>query len=183
MEDDHSSAGDTPARRPPWNKGKLVGAKPPLRPSHVWSIRTKLQMEGLKRDLALFNLAIDSKLRGCDVVCVRVDDVARPCDDPSEENGKAGAVRINRPDAPGDRRVFEANRPEARPVVVSRSPRPLARDDNPAIRPARRRVGRQHRTRCEQVRHSLVASHEGSTDLSAHRKSAGGPAFARTHED
>ena len=49
----------------PWNKGKLVGAKPPLRPSHVWSIRTKLQIEGKKRDLALFNLAIDSKLRGC----------------------------------------------------------------------------------------------------------------------
>jgi integrase len=66
----------TPARRPPWNKGKLVGAKPPLRPSHVWSIRTKLQMAGKKRDLALFNLAIDSKLRGCDVVAVRVDDVA-----------------------------------------------------------------------------------------------------------
>lgn len=63
-------------RRPPWNKGKLVGAKPPLRPSHVWSIRTKLQMAGSKRDLALFNLAIDSKLRGCDVVAVRVDDVA-----------------------------------------------------------------------------------------------------------
>ena len=62
--------------RTPWNKGKLVGAKPPLRPSHVWSIRTKLQMAGKKRDLALFNLAIDSKLRGCDVVAVRVDDVA-----------------------------------------------------------------------------------------------------------
>ena len=66
----------TPARRPPWNKGKLVGAKPPLRPGHVWSIRTKLQMAGKKRDPALFNLAIDSKLRGCDVVAVRVDDVA-----------------------------------------------------------------------------------------------------------
>jgi integrase len=51
-------------------------AKPPLRPSHVWSIRTKLQIEGPKRDLAFFNLAIDSKLRGCDVVAVRVDDVA-----------------------------------------------------------------------------------------------------------
>ena len=62
--------------RVPWNKGKLVGAKPPLRPSHVWSIRTKLQIEGKKRDLALFNLAIDSKLRGCDVVAGRVDDVA-----------------------------------------------------------------------------------------------------------
>jgi hypothetical protein len=57
-------------------QGELVGAKPPLRPSHVWSIRTKLQMQERKRDLALFNLAIDSKLRGCDVVAVRVDDVA-----------------------------------------------------------------------------------------------------------
>jgi integrase len=75
MEDAHVSD-ETPVRRPPWNKGKLVGAKPPLRPSHVWSIRTKLQMKGLVRDLALFNLAIDSKLRGCDVVAVRVDDVA-----------------------------------------------------------------------------------------------------------
>ena len=63
--------------RAPWNKGKFVAAKPQLRPSHVWSIRTKLQIEGKKRDLALFNLAIDSKLRGCDVVAVRVDDVAR----------------------------------------------------------------------------------------------------------
>jgi hypothetical protein len=65
-----------PPRRQPWNKGKLIGARPPLRASHVWSIRTKLQLEGRTRDLALFNLAIDSKLRGCDVVAVRVDDVA-----------------------------------------------------------------------------------------------------------
>src|ERR1017187_4539077 len=58
----------TPApKRVPWNKGKLTGAKPPLRPKHVWSIRTKLQIEGRARDLAMFNLAIDSKLRGCEV--------------------------------------------------------------------------------------------------------------------
>jgi integrase len=76
MEDHQSPVADKPAPRRPWNKGKLVGAKPPLRPSHVWSIRTKLQMQGRQRDLALFNLAIDSKLRGCDVVAVRVDDVA-----------------------------------------------------------------------------------------------------------
>ena len=62
--------------RVPWNKGKLTGAKPPLRPKHVWSIRTKLQIEGRARDLAMFNLAIDSKLRGCDVVAIRVVDVA-----------------------------------------------------------------------------------------------------------
>ena len=63
-------------RRAPWNKGKLIGQKPPLRPKHVWSIRTRLQMEGRTRDLAMFNLAIDSKLRGCDVVALRVEDVA-----------------------------------------------------------------------------------------------------------
>ena len=66
----------TPDKRVPWNKGKLTGAKPLLRPKHVWSIRTKLQIEGRARDLAMFNLAIDSKLRGCDVVAVRVEDVA-----------------------------------------------------------------------------------------------------------
>ena len=64
------------SKRVPWNKGKLTGAKPPLRPKHVWSIRTRLQVEGKTRDLALFNLAIDSKLRGCDVVALKVDDVA-----------------------------------------------------------------------------------------------------------
>jgi hypothetical protein len=62
--------------RVPWNKGKLTGAKPPLRPKHVWSLRTKLQIEGRTRDLAMFNLAIASKLNGCDVVAIRVEDVA-----------------------------------------------------------------------------------------------------------
>jgi integrase len=60
----------------PWNKGKLIGPKPPLTPKHVWAIRSKLQLEKRIRDLALFNLAIDSKLRGCDVVALRVADVA-----------------------------------------------------------------------------------------------------------
>ena len=64
------------SRRTPWNKGKLIGAKPPLRPKHVWSIRTRLMVEGGVRDLAMFNLAIDSKLRGCDVVALKVDDIA-----------------------------------------------------------------------------------------------------------
>ena len=76
MNDNQSDASGRPPRWPPWNKGKLIGPKPPLRPSHVWLIRTKLQMGGKKRDLALFNLSIDSKLRGCDLVAIRVDDVA-----------------------------------------------------------------------------------------------------------
>jgi len=69
-------ATSTSPKRVPWNKGRLTGAKPPLRPKHVWAIRTKLQIEGRVRDLALFNLAVDSKLRGCDVVAIRVEDVA-----------------------------------------------------------------------------------------------------------
>ena len=76
MNDNDASITSKPARRPPWNKGKIIGPKPPLRQGHVWSIRTRLQLEKRIRDLALFNLAIDSKLRGCDVVAVRVDDVA-----------------------------------------------------------------------------------------------------------
>jgi len=60
----------------PWNKGKLIGAKPPLRLKHIWAIRSRLQLAGRKRDLALFNLAIDSKLRGCDLVSLRLSDIA-----------------------------------------------------------------------------------------------------------
>jgi integrase len=75
MQDSEKSSPAT-SKRIPWNKGKLTGAKPPLRPKHVWSIRTKLQMADRKRDLALFNLAIDSKLRGCDVVALKVEDIA-----------------------------------------------------------------------------------------------------------
>jgi hypothetical protein len=73
MQDDESSTATAP-KRLSWNKGKLIGPKPPLRPKHVWSIRTKLQLEGRTRDLAMFNLAIDSKLRGCDVVSLKVED-------------------------------------------------------------------------------------------------------------
>ncbi len=65
-----------PNQRRPWNRGKLIGSKPPLQPRHVWAIRTLLQLAGRTRDLALFNLAIDSKLRGCDVVSLKVEDVA-----------------------------------------------------------------------------------------------------------
>lgn len=49
-------------RRPAWNKGRIVGQKRPLAPKHVWSIRVRLEMADNKRDLALFNAAIDSKL-------------------------------------------------------------------------------------------------------------------------
>ena len=76
MNDNGKNAPPRPPRLPPWNKGKLIDPKPPLKASQVWSIRTRMKMSNRVRDLALFNLAIDSKLRGCDLVALRVDDVA-----------------------------------------------------------------------------------------------------------
>jgi integrase len=58
-----------------WNYGRIIGPKPPLKPKHIWAIRTRLQHECRTRDLAMFNVAIDSKLRGCDPVRLRVSDI------------------------------------------------------------------------------------------------------------
>lgn len=65
-----------PAKSTPWNKGKLVGQKAPFSLQEIWSIRTRLETIGNRRDLALFNLAIDSKLRACDLLALRVADVS-----------------------------------------------------------------------------------------------------------
>ena len=65
----------TVSKPDPWNKGRLIGQKRPLKPKEVWAIRARLQLERRARDLALFNLAIDSKLRGCDLVRLMVEDV------------------------------------------------------------------------------------------------------------
>ena len=67
----------SPVAHVPWNKGKLIGQKPPFRLKDIWTLRTRLRLAGNKRDLALFNLALDSKLRGCDLVALHVRDVAQ----------------------------------------------------------------------------------------------------------
>ena len=73
----------------PWNKGKLIGQKPPLKLKEIWAIRVRLQVNKRTRDLALFNLAIDSKLRGCDLLSLRVRDVAHWQSDCSTNDGVA----------------------------------------------------------------------------------------------
>ena len=66
----------TPKKIEPWNKGKIIGQKPPLKLKEIWAIRIRLQIAKKRRDLALFNLAIDSKLRACDLVQLKVSDVS-----------------------------------------------------------------------------------------------------------
>ena len=69
---------ETINKRDAWNKEKLVGQKPPLKPKDIWAIRIHLQNAHAVRDLAIINLAIDSKLRGCNLVSLRVRDVIEP---------------------------------------------------------------------------------------------------------
>jgi site-specific recombinase XerC len=71
------TATNTVWRVTPWNKGKLLGQKTPLKLKEIWAIRIRLQLDHRARELALFNLAIDSKLRGCDLVALRVNDVVQ----------------------------------------------------------------------------------------------------------
>src|SRR5262249_860203 len=92
----HEGSIQSAPKRTSWNKGKIIGAKPPLWPKHVWSIRTKLHIEGRILELALFNLAIDSKLRGCDVVALKVEEVA-----PNGHAVARGTVRQKKTGRPG----------------------------------------------------------------------------------
>src|SRR5450830_1549379 len=90
----------------PWNKGKLVGQKLPLKLSEIWSIRIRLQLFQRNRELALFNLAIDSKLRACDLVKIRIQDL---CHGDHVANraevlqGHEGAVDIHQQSRPQQR--------------------------------------------------------------------------------
>jgi integrase len=84
-----------PFKRAPWNKARLIGQKRPLKPKDVWAIRVRLQLQDRKRDLALFNLAIDSKLRGCDLVRLQVDDVC--AGDRARDRGTVIQKKTGRP--------------------------------------------------------------------------------------
>src|SRR5262245_28723903 len=95
-EDSKPSSVITRPRRPAWNKGQLADPKPPLQPGHVWPIRAKLQLKRHTRDLALFNLAIDSKLRGLRprrALCREDNRPERGALPPSVRTGRAGRLR------------------------------------------------------------------------------------------
>lgn len=83
------------SHRVPWNKGKLTGQKPPLKLREIWAIRTRLQMASNVRELAMFNLAIDSKLRACDLTRLQVREIAgtgRPSRKPRGSKGHRHAA-------------------------------------------------------------------------------------------
>lgn len=188
MQDNHNCV-STPPRRTPWNKGKLIGAKPPLRPKHVWSIRTRLLVEGRTRDLAMFNLAIDSKLRGCDVVALKVEDVA--------PNGYAidrATVRQKKTGRPVKFELTDQTRQavddylkaaskKCGGVSIHRPTRHRAMHDDAPICATCLRIGRLHRTRPQALWYPFAPADKGYADLPAHGELASRAALARPHQD
>jgi integrase len=171
----HVNADQTELKRVPWNKGKLIGAKPPLRSKHVWSIRTKLQIEGRTRDLAMFNLAINSKLRGCDLVALKVEDIA-----PSGYAIDRATVRQKKTGQPVRFELTEQTRQVVDDYVRAAAKKPgefmftgrtwvgKGHHDE-AICTARLRVDSKHRPRSTPFRHPFAAPDQGHPDLPAHR--------------
>ena len=175
-------------RRTPWNKGKLIGARPPLRPKHVWAIRTRLLLEGRIRDLALFNLAIDSKLRGCDVVAIKVEDVAPngyAMDRATVRQKKTGhPVKFELTDQTRqavDEYLKAAGKKPGQYLFTGRRGRPV--HDHAAIRTASLRVACQYRPGPKSLWHALAAANKGNADLPPNRQSTGRPTLARPHQD
>jgi integrase len=156
-----------PCKRAPWNKGRLIGQKRPLKPKDVWAIRVRLQLQGRKRDLALFNLAIDSKLRGCDLVRLQVDDVCaggrvrdrgtviqkktgRPVQFEIMEQTRASIHDwLSKVELPNGRYLFPS--PTASLYSAIRSDRPC--------------LGREFGARQFGLRHTFNAPDEGGADL------------------
>lgn len=136
----------TTGRVTPWNKGKVLGQKPPLKLKEIWAIRIRLQLDHRTRELALFNLAIDSKLRGCDLVALRVHDVmqGRACaagDCHAEEDPASGPVRDHRANTGRGRRVDHGGPTEARAVPLSEPRYRIAASVDPTIFPDRQVLG------------------------------------------
>ncbi len=172
--------------RVPWNKGKLVGQKPPLKPKDIWAIRIHLQNDHQVRDLAMFNLAIDSKLRGCDLVNLHVRDVTHG----NQVLPRAMVVQrktqrlvqfeLTGADQVCGLGVGRKGAVEAGALPVPESPGEIAPCFYSPVRPNRASVGCRYRTRYDGLWHAYHATDQGDTDLQANQESKGRPALARS---
>ncbi len=171
-----------------WNAGSLVGAKRPLKPRDVWAIRFFLDEHHRMRDRALFDLAIDSKLRGCDVVKIKIGDL-----------GAGGTIRnratiiqlkTGRPvqfelmtDARASLLAWLSRRGGSTNDFVFPSRVDSRPSEHSTICSPRRRVGFCHRPQCTRLWHAFAASNEGIYDLQGDRQPSCGADFVRPQQD
>ena len=176
-----------PQTTTPWNKGKLMGQKAPLKLKEIWAIRFRLQQSGRLRDIALFNLAIDSKLRGCDLVRLKVADAA--------QGGCAmsrATIIQRKTKQPVQFEITEQTRESIdawishaqlpRRLSVPQSSFAIPAHLHPSIRPLHRWVGIDDRFGPISLRYSLDAAHEADADIPAHKEPEGCAASPWSHK-
>src|SRR3954447_2764861 len=175
----HSEFDPAIRERRPWNAGRMVGAKRALKPQQVWAIRFWLDRERRLRDRALFDLAIDSKLRGCDVVKIRIGELV--------SGGRVrtrATVTQQKTGRPVQFELLEAARSSLQIWLERRggtiedyAPEPhwlRAPHWHAAVCQAGGRVGDSHRVAARGLRHALAQADQGVHHLQSHLQSAGG---------
>lgn len=170
-----------PARPEPWNKGKLVGPKPPFKLQEIWSIRIRLQIEHRTRELAIFNLAIESKLRGCDLVRLRVSDVMH-----GHHAVDRAMVIQHKTRQPVRFELTEHTRDAVEAWVKHAGltaesylfPSRVATPVHSPICQARQRLGCVDRAKSEGIWDAFAAAHKSNLGLSSDEEPSSGPALA-----
>lgn len=179
-------------QREPWNNGKLVGQKAPFKLKEIWAIRIRLQIGNRTRDLALFDLAVDSKLRACDLVKLRVRDVSH-----GDRVAARTIVMQQKTQRPVQFEITEQTREAVANWIEHASLKledylfpsrlhGLAAPVDPAVRAHRRRLRKRDRPGSGRLRHAHAAAHKGVLDLPAHeepqsRSASAGPYQAGEH--
>ena len=173
----------------PLNKGKIIGQKPPLQARQVWAIRTRLQLAKKVRDLAMSNLAIDSKLRACDAVALKVEDVApngyavERATIRQMKTRPAGDVRNHWANAPSHRRQSAVQGQEPGGLPVHRTKGTASRSTDPAIRAPGIRLDFEHRSRRFEIWHPFAEANQGHVYPLTNGEPASGTDSARSYED
>ena len=163
----------------PWNKGKLVGQKAPLRLKQIWATRIRLQLAERVRELALFNLAVDSKLRSCDLVKLRVSDVTRG---DRVTTRVSRAVRDHGADSGVRRGVDQPCKAATGRLSISQSLAILPSSFHASVRSHRARMGQTDRTESGSLWHPHATPYQSGPDLSKDEESQGRAVVARALE-
>lgn len=174
---------------PAWNAGRKLGAKRSLKPEEIWAIRLMLDRHKKVRDRALFDLAIDSKLRGCDLVRIRIGDLVAG----ARVRNRAMVIQ-RKTKRPVQFELLEPARSSLLTWLERRGggleefafPSRVDRSDHLSTRqyaPARRRVGEWNWSSSRRLRDALATSNQGGSHLQADRQSSGGANPTRSHKD
>ena len=168
----------------PWNKGKIVRQKAPFKLKEIGAIRVHLQMQQRLRELALFNLGIDSKLRACDLVSLRVRDVCH-----GDRVAPRAVVMQHKTQHPVQFEITSSTREAVDAWVkhagltASEPHSQIAPSRHAPVRENRAQVGWRGRARPDGVRDAFHAANQTDADLSSHEEPAGRTAFAWSHQD